>query len=499
MKKLASIIIALLLLVGCFAACSEPTSSTGPSTTTPITESESVSESIPVTTEGGPGLDLDRTFDGYTYNILQHTGTAGLDFQAEEDSSDVILSADFARHVTVEATLDVEIELIELSAGKRDGAAALATYLLSGTNPASLATLSSYSAGNALLEGLLTDLNTIPHLDLTREWWDQSCVQDCTFGEKVYFMTGDISYIDNNQTFAIQFNKKLATDYNIPNLYEYVDNQTWTLDTLLQVAQIAASVEGDLNGNSNHTNDPEDLYPIWTWDDAVMGFINTAGIKCMSITDAGKFELTLSKDNRLFTVFDKFSRILYDTNLTCAYQRNGYAQSYGLQAFQQDRGLFYFSNIWICTLLRDMESDYGVLPFPMYDESQTEYLSPIAPFNMHYYVVPTILDDEALEAIGYVTQLLGYESMIQLTPAYYEKTLQQKGTRDEDSKRMVDLILKTRVHDFGWFYEIGGYNEGVMNLFRSYSNDLMSMLDASREAALGRIDEINGILQGSLT
>lgn len=496
MKKLVVSLIVLVLLAGSFASCYQPPEQGGSSTTNSVSESDS--ESASVTTEGGPGLDLDRTFDGYTYNILQHSGTAGLDFQAEEDSDDIMLAADYARQLNVEVALDVEIVFTELTAGKRDGAAALSTYLLAGDNPASLATLSSYSAGNALLENLLTDLSTIPHLDLTREWWDQSCVKDCAFGEQIYFMTGDISYVDNNQTFAIQFNKKLAEDYQLPNLYEYVDNKTWTLDTLLQVVQRVAA-DGDIDNDNDHLNDPDDIYPIWTWDDAVMGFINASGIKCASISDSGEFELTLSENNKLFNVFDKFTRVLYDTDLTCAYQRNGYNKSYGLIAFQEDRGLFYFSNIWICTLLRDMNSDYGVLPFPMYDETQTEYLSPIAPFNMHYYVVPTITNTDDLEAIGYITQLLGYESMLHLTPAYFENTLQQKGTRDEESKRMVELILKTRVHDFGWFYEIGKYNEGVMNLFRSYSSDLSSTLDSNHEAAQNRLNEINLILKDALT
>ncbi len=497
-KRLLAMLIAVVVLAGFATACSQTGTPAGtdpvPSSTVSGTETDVVTEPV----DTGPGLDPDRKFDGYSYVILQHSGAAGKDFEAEEDSSDVLLSADYARKLKVEDALGIEIIVEELTAGKRDGAAVLNNYMVAGDYVYSLASLSSYSAGNAMLSNLLTDLNSIPNLDLSRGWWDQSCVVDCTVGEKLYFMTGDISYIDNNQTFAMQFNKKLANDYGLPSLYEYVDNKTWTLDTLLQVVRKAAAVDGDVDKDGQHQNDPDDIYPVYTWDDAVLGFINASDVKCAGISDSGEFEFTLNKNqDKLFSVFDKYSSILYDTDLTCAYQRNGYDKSYGLIAFRDDRALFYFSNIWICTLLRnDMESEYGVLPFPMYDESQTKYISPIAPFNMMYYVVPSNGSEEDLDAIGFITQLLGYESKRLVTPAYYDKILKQRSTSDEDSHRMVDLILASRAHDFGWIYELGGYNEGLMNLFRTYSSDLSSTISATLEQAQSKINDLNLAIKG---
>ncbi|MBR5681360.1 MAG: hypothetical protein IKX19_11975, partial [Clostridia bacterium] len=82
-----------------------------------------------------------------------------------------------------------------------------------------------------------------------------------------------------------------------------------------------------------------------------------------------------------------------------------------------------------------------------------------------------------------ITEALAYESLYTLTPAYYEQTLQNKVSRDEESARMLDLIFATRTYDFGWYFEIGGYNEAVMNLLRAYSSDVASMYSRAEKMA----------------
>ncbi len=61
---------------------------------------------------------------------------------------------------------------------------------------------------------------------------------------------------------------------------------------------------------------------------------------------------------------------------------------------------------------------------------------------------------------------------------------------------MVDLILASRAHDFGWIYELGGYNEGLMNLFRTYSSDLSSTISATLEQAQSKINDLNLAIKG---
>jgi len=78
-----------------------------------------------------------------------------------------------------------------------------------------------------------------------------------------------------------------------------------------------------------------------------------------------------------------------------------------------------------------------------------------------------------------------------LTPAYYDITLKGKSSRDEESSEMLDLLFNTRCYDFGWYFEIGGYNEGIMNLLRAYDTGVASMYEKSLNNAEAKIMKIN--------
>ena len=101
------------------------------------------------------------------------------------------------------------------------------------------------------------------------------------------------------------------------------------------------------------------------------------------------------------------------------------------------------------------------------------------------------LVQEDAERTGIVLEALAAESYYTVTPAYYEKTLIGKYTRDEESADMIDIILSTRVYDLGWFYQIGEYNENIMDMFRQNKTDFTSMYDTYKNSALAKIEEIN--------
>lgn len=133
-------------------------------------------------------------------------------------------------------------------------------------------------------------------------------------------------------------------------------------------------------------------------------------------------------------------------------------------------------NLGSAVNFREMEDDFGILPLPKFDESQERYYNSAASWGLPLYSVPkSSFSAEELARTGYITQALAYESLYTLTPAYYEQTLQNKVSRDVESSRMLDLLFATRCYDFGWYFEIGTYNEAIMNLLRSYSADVSSM------------------------
>ncbi len=494
MKKNIALFLALLMLGSQLAACSDSTENADTTANTTAPAADAVD--TPAETED-TSLVFDlapQTFDGYTFHIYQHYVSNGchLDFMAEEITGEPINDADMERRTIVEDKCDVTIEPIQVDATAWKGHSTMEIAVRAGTNDYDLAGISAYSAATSLLGGLLTDLNTIDNLDMTKSWWDQYCNEECTFGDSLYFMTGDISINDNKATYCYYFNKSLAADYQLPNMYDDVNNMKWTIDKFKEYATVMP-IDMDTDNDGKHTNDVDDTYAVWIWDDIMMGIVNSSGVKCATIEE-GKLTYTLNNE-RLYNAFDKFSSYAFDQGITCAYQRSGYDQQWGQIGFSEGRGLFLLSYLWDATAFRDMEDDFGILPMPMYDEAQGRYYNSVASYPMSFFVVPVCtFGPEEYARTGYLTQMLGYESKIHMTPAYYEQTLQNKVSRDEESAAMLDLIFASRTYDFGWYFEMGDFTSILMNSLRNYTNNLSSSIRTKDKVVNKAIDKYNQII-----
>ncbi|MBE6710437.1 MAG: hypothetical protein E7579_04885 [Ruminococcaceae bacterium] len=481
MKKAIALMLVLLMAGSSMIACSDTTSDeTTDAANTPTADGETVAEET-----ADPNARLDSglgevDYEGYNFNIFVHSAISN-DWNAEEVTGEPINDAKYERMTTVADNTNVTITPTIVSADNRAGQSPLGNSVKAGTNDYDLAEISAYSACNALTSGFIRDLNSIENLDLTREWWDQYANEDFKFGDSIYMATGDISLADNGATYCIYFNKRIATDYNMPNFYEMVDNMTWTIDNFREFAEAYGA---DTDNDGNHVNDKEDEYGIYIWDDIMMGIVNASGIKCCTINpDTAELELVLYSE-KFVDAFNKFTQYAYNLDTTCAYQRNGYDADWGSIAFKEGRALFYMSNLGGAVAMREMDDDFGILPLPLYDENQDRYYNSIASWSGAFYCIPrNAYGDEGFARTGYLTQALAYESLYTLTPAYYDQTLKGKTSRDEESSAMLDLIFATRTYDFGWYFEIGGYNEGIMNLLRAYSSDVTSMYEKSSKAA----------------
>ncbi len=497
MKRKISLLLVLLMLASQLAACSESTDNSDVSANNSTNDANGgVSETVPEESEDASAIfDLDpQTFDGYTFNIYQHYVSNGchLDFMAEEITGEPINDADMQRRTAVEDKCNVTIQHIQVDATAWQGHSTMEIAVRAGTNDYDLAGISAYSAATSLLAGLLTDLNTVDNLDMSKVWWDQYCNEECTFGNSLYFMTGDISINDNKATYCYYFNKSLAADYQLPNMYDDVNNMKWTIDKFKEYAQ-AMPIDMDTDNDGKHTNDTDDTYAVWIWDDIMMGIVNSSGIKCATISD-GKLTYTLNSE-KLYNAFDKFASYAFDQGITCAYQRSGYDQQYGQIGFSEGRGLFLLSYLWDATAFRDMEDDFGILPMPMYDEAQGRYYNSVASYPMSFFVIPVCtFGPEEYARTGYITQMLGYESLKSMTPAYYEQTLQNKVSRDEESAAMLDLIFSTRTYDFGWYFELSDFGGILMNSLRNYDKNLASAIRAKDKVTSKAIDKYNEVI-----
>ena len=99
--------------------------------------------------------------------------------------------------------------------------------------------------------------------------------------------------------------------------------------------------------------------------------------------------------------------------------------------------------------MRDMNTDYGFLPVPKYDETCEKYYTKVDAGNHMLCIPKTVSDTERTSIILEALAAEGYRTVI---PAYYEVALQRKYTRDVESSDMLDIIKEGRVFDIGYYF-----------------------------------------------
>ncbi len=432
----------------------------------------------------------DKDFGGKTFDILtagnwNNDWTEIYDFQAEEENGEPINDAVFQRNLAIEERFNVDIVEINNMGNDKGGTGKGAKFIEKSVMASDFAydasLMGAYDVSTLSYNNYLLDLaSEVPHVDLTKPWWDQKASSDLAMRGKMYYTTGDISTIDNDCTFCMLFNKNLLNTYDMEDPYQLVRDGKWTLDKFMEMA---SQVSQDLNGDSKY--DENDLYGFCIWQDSMMGMVNAAGEKFCTINESGDLELTLNTE-RTMDMITRYMTLAYDRTISFSIFHSGDLIE---QMFANDQVLFYSRYLCIIKKYRNMDTDFGVLPYPKFDEAQDAYYHTVAPYGCSFICVPAVVED--VEMTGSVLEAMACESMYTVTPAYYDITLEGKQLRDDESAEMLDLILGSRVFDLGQFYQVGGYNEEIMNLFRNNKTDFISMYEKFENKAIKKLEEIN--------
>jgi hypothetical protein len=275
------------------------------------------------------------------------------------------------------------------------------------------------------------------------------------------------------------FNKDLAKDKGLEDLYALVNAGKWTFDAF---AESARKVSEDLNGDD--TMDSRDRYGLVLWDDTILPMLAASDVRILTLKD-GVPELTLNNEVTV-DIIEKYVGLASES---CSINFQHMAGGVSWQdMFTKGQALFLLEYFKALPYFRDTKLEYGLLPFPKYNEEQTDYLSGISVWHTSFYALPEFASDA--EYSGAVTESLAAHSETLVTPAYYEKTLVGRYVTDEDSGAMLDIIFDNRVFDLGLYYKTGGLNSTLIVMLRNKQSDFASQYAKAANAAKLQLDQL---------
>ena len=287
---------------------------------------------------------------------------------------------------------------------------------------------------------MFADLNSIDEINFDNAWWFKGFVDNLTINNKLYFTVGDAgpSLLENMN--VVVFNKDLCADNGIELPYDYVRNNTWTLETL----DIMTDKFGYTDANENNSIDDGDIFSV-VGGGAMLRGLSTSFNMGITTNDANGYpEITLY-NNRNIEIMEMFQEFLMDRN-----KGNFTDGSDPHATFGTGKALMQFATLTDIMNLRQKYSiNYGVVPYPKYDSDQDRYYTHIYE-TLTVFAVPKNAASRKESAI--MLEALGAASYDLITPEYFETVLQYRNSQDTDSLEMIQMARSNISFNFGFVH-----------------------------------------------
>lgn len=409
-------------------------------------------------------LPEDLRFDGetFTFAIYENANTNNHMLVDEEDG-DIMNDAIYERRRMTEERFGITLEEIVYKDEN------FRTPILAGGNEYDVANIRCTDALSYWQDGIITPVSDLPYVNIDKNYWNRSFNDSLTLCGQQYIAIGDMLTSTLDLTFALTFNKKLAENYNVGDIYSLVRDGKWTFDAMFGMMKTATQ---DANGDT--IMDENDNYGYCAHKKNVLpSFWIAAGEMSVKKDEDDRPYLAMGEE-RFMNVFSKIFDMTYGAG---TYYKLGDDGSDVTDAqrklFTNNQRLFMDCSFFYAQLLCSMETDFGIIPYPKYTEDQSRYYSRVS-----YYNAPVIpITNDRLEFVGAVLEYFNWASSETVIPAYYDTVLYGKVIRDEESREMLDIIFDSRVVDIGDTTLCADIRDGIVyNMFKKQDNNLSSKL-----------------------
>lgn len=397
-----------------------------------------------------------------SYGNSKYTQFQNFEISSDGEDGDVVNDAIFRRNTAIEEKYNVKIKEYRDDTNENFMTTTLPLLrqtVMSDEDLYDLAFMTLYGIGTAARDDILCDMNDIKYIDFSKDWWNPNVNKALEINKKLYFTSSDFSLRDKNRTYILTFNKRIVEDNSLGDPFAVVRDGKWTLDVMTEWAK---TVSNDLNGNGEV--DYTDAFGMGTdSENAFVAMVYSCGVNALKNDSDGRPQLNLNNEHTIAAI-DKVMALYSQSNVSinCGNYRGKDTGSLDFTAvastaFYEGRLLFNASfphSLKNCSA--KCVDDYGVLPFPKYDENQSDYITYADNFGMLFCVPASCKDTDFT---GFMLEALSAASTDTTLKAYYEVSCKTKYTYDADSAEMLDLAFSNIVYDTSRIYYINGVQD----------------------------------------
>ena len=448
---------------------------------------------------GVTGTDAGTPAEAYTYekynlderdfNILNSTypyhfyETIDLESMTGETIDDEV----YKRNRKVEDMFNMRLKVKDV-VGK-ESSELIMTCVQAGEDIYDVATIPfETSSAQILSQNYLLNLNDIAGFQFDEAWWNRQLNDRLIIGseKKLTAAFSDIYLADFEGSYVTFINSGMAEDLGLDIPYDIVRDGKWTLDKLTEYMKAGANLNGDTS--FEYSVDGNAIYGLAAYrsfDQAVI----VGSMDLFTVGNDGNVSIAANSDRFVSNVL-KLADIAANQGEMLYYNKSG-EDNYE-KVFRDERSLMMVGELKAASVMRASDFDYGLLPIPKFDESQSDYRTVVG--YGFLFCIPVVCDTPNESAA--VIDAMTYYTYKDVMPLFYNERISQKALRDDDSVEMLALISETRCLDigrlYGWsstLYEI--IDNATEKQKRTVASDLASNLDKIEASIEKIIDAIN--------
>lgn len=454
--RILSLVMVVVMVLAMLVACN-PADTTDPTGTTTAGGN---------TGTAAPSGDKDTLFDtnafkkeyeGQDVNILCWT-SEHREFEVTQEeltAGDPLLEGIYARNVHVADTLGVNLVWNQQDDGSKYTGNIL-KYMevqADGGLPIDVVAVYSRTAGVISQKGHLLPVNYYSdYINLNNSWYPDALVEETDILGNTYYVSGDISTNLLYMTYGFVFNKDVMEKnasklpFTTEDLYKLVEDGKWTLENMYKLVE-SYYEDADDDGLKS-TNDH---FGLRSYNYHLDSFYVGSNMKYAYIDNNSTVDNELVKVSADYTsekainLSDRLGR-LFTSNyaINDADSSKNFAKTDGDLSFvSRIRDIRYIAQS------ENSDMNYGVLPIPKYDESQSDYKCVAGnPMTLWGISADSVDHDREVMAAA-VIELMGYYAQTDTTEAIFETLFKGRYANAPEDAASFDIIRRTTSFDIG--------------------------------------------------
>lgn len=290
-------------------------------------------------------------------------------------------------------------------------------------------------------------------IDLEADYWDSELMDEISINGHMYLGFSDYNIVRTN---VVAFNKEMFSLYEDAiddDFYNMVSEYRWTLDKMISVANL---VYTDATSDGKTIDDTFGISS--DFEVPYASLIQASNINLVEQNAKGMYEVAIYNDKNKQKMSDLVDKLKGLVASDSAYFDPDPSFGPPANVFVNKRSLMYLARTTTLPGFLDDDIDFGVLPYPMYDELQKDVGYRSLQWG-GYLCIPAYLENpnmvfETMEMISFFSE--------DVNTAYYEKLLGKQIADAPLDRNMLDIVWDSVCSDIGLTYSSVMGNNSVV-------------------------------------